>query len=282
MYGRAMGRAHEKTAAFEEGYWFWYDEAQKWKQYEENRASENYARTGGGAWAQTKAFAIDLPMALNDPAEQAQGVANAANGITNVLTDIANPIIQTSPLGQVASLLGYKIPLIPKGDWSRGAFAVEYDNFASHDLSVKSGEVAGSAFLAAAPIPVIGVGGQAARTPLALPLAPESQGVFQLTARFENVPPKLWAKFPAGVPRPTGQIDLLNGKPYDAARLAADRINRSLSSGLGLNKAGYQIHEIVPVKFGGSPTALSNKVGLIRTLHQEVTTWFGRLQRLIE
>jgi filamentous hemagglutinin len=92
----------------------------------------------------------------------------------------------------------------------------------------------------------------------------------------------MWADFPAGVPRPTGPINLLEGEAYDAARLAANRVNRSLSRGFGLNQADYQIHQIVPVKFGGSPTALSNKVGLLDTLHSQVTTWFGRLQRLIE
>jgi len=51
---------------------------------------------------------------------------------------------------------------------------------------------------------------------------------------------------------------------------------------IGTGPAGYQIHEVVPVKFGGSPTDLLNKQGLPAPLHYKATTWFGRLQRLIE
>jgi hypothetical protein len=127
---------------------------------------------------------------------------------------------------------------------------------------------------------VIGVRGAPTRIPLQL--APESQGVFTLTARFENVPARMWADFPAGVPRPTGPINLLRGSVYDSARVAANRVNRPLSRGFGLNEAGYQVHEIVPVKFGGSATDLANKVGLPRSLHSQVTTWFAELQRLIQ
>jgi filamentous hemagglutinin len=96
------------------------------------------------------------------------------------------------------------------------------------------------------------------------------------------VPARIWADFPAGVPRPTGPINLQYGAAYDAAVAAKKAANQPLSRGFGLGPNGYDVHEIVPVKFGGSPTALSNKVGLPRGLHQQVSTWFGRLQRLIE
>ena len=92
----------------------------------------------------------------------------------------------------------------------------------------------------------------------------------------------MWADFSAGVPRPTGPINLLEGDAYAAARQSANQANRSLSQGFGLNQAGYQVHEVVPIKFGGSPTSLFNKVGLPRMMHAQVTTWFARLQRLIQ
>jgi RHS repeat-associated protein len=123
---------------------------------------------------------------------------------------------------------------------------------------------------------------RAADGTLSLQLAPESQGVFNLTARFENVPPSMWGTFPAGVPRPTGPINLLTGDAYTAARQAANAANRPLSQGFGLGPADFQIHEIVPVKFGGSPTALSNKVGVYAPVHRQVSAWFNRLQRLME
>lgn len=92
----------------------------------------------------------------------------------------------------------------------------------------------------------------------------------------------MWNSFPAGVPRPTGPINLLDGDAYAAARQAANRANRPLSQGFGLNEARYQVHEIDPIKFGGSPTDLVNKVGLPRSLHSQVTAWFARLQQLIQ
>lgn len=117
---------------------------------------------------------------------------------------------------------------------------------------------------------------------ISLQLAPESQGVFNLTTRFENVPPSIWETFPEVAPQPTGPINLIYGAEYDAAVAAKTAANRPLSRGFGLGPAGYDVHEIVPVKFGGSPTDLANKVGLPRPLHYEVTAWFKRLQRLIE
>ncbi len=116
-----------------------------------------------------------------------------------------------------------------------------------------------------------------------LELAPESQRLHQLQARFENIPASIWADFPAGVPRPSGPINLIDGAAYDAALAAANKINGTLSRGFGLGPAKYDVHEIVPVKFGGSPTDLANKVGLPRSIHRsEVSPWFNRLQRLLE
>ena len=116
----------------------------------------------------------------------------------------------------------------------------------------------------------------------ALPLAPESQGSFQITPSFVNIPETFFNQFPDGVPRPTGPINLLDGNAYIAARQAANQENRTLSTGFGLGPANYEIHEIVPVKFGGSPTALSNKVALVDTIHAQATTFFNRLQRILQ
>ncbi len=42
------------------------------------------------------------------------------------------------------------------------------------------------------------------------------------------------------------------------------------------------IHEIHPVKFGGSPTDPANKILLPRTTHSPYTTWWGRVQNKLE
>ena len=86
--------------------------------------------------------------------------------------------------------------------------------------------------------------------------------------------------------RPTGEINLLEGTVYKTARADAKNINQSLRAFdaryYGGILRGKQIHEIIPVKFGGSPTDLANKIPLPTAVHRQVNTWFKALQRLIE
>jgi hypothetical protein len=91
-------------------------------------------------------------------------------------------------------------------------------------------------------------------------------------------------KFPQPdvVPYPSGEINPRTGAAYKSARQLADRINQTLRRAFGAGQAGQDIHEINPVKLGGSPTDLANKVGLPRPLHRQVTAWFRQLQDLIE
>jgi toxin YxiD len=44
---------------------------------------------------------------------------------------------------------------------------------------------------------------------------------------------------------------------------------------------GLHLHEIHPVKFGGSPTDLANKVALTQAEHIPYRTWWGQLQRTL-
>jgi hypothetical protein len=93
-----------------------------------------------------------------------------------------------------------------------------------------------------------------------------------------------WSAYPAGVPRPPAGTTyrLLTGADYTAARRLADNANALLRR-QGLVPAGYQVHEIVPVKFGGSPTDPANKVYLPITTHQtQVSPWWYRVQRAVE
>ena len=51
----------------------------------------------------------------------------------------------------------------------------------------------------------------------------------------------------------------------------------------GVVPEGHEIHEIIPVKYGGSPTDSANKAYLPRGVHRsEVTPWWNRLQRDLE
>lgn len=89
-----------------------------------------------------------------------------------------------------------------------------------------------------------------------------------------------WAGYPAGLPKPQGPFRLLEGAEYDAARSAANAANSSIRREQGLVGEAVDIHEIQPVKFGGSATDPANKVVLPRDVHrQQVTPWWNQLMR---
>ena len=71
-----------------------------------------------------------------------------------------------------------------------------------------------------------------------------------------------WNSYPMGGIRPTGPVRILEGAEYTAARNAANLANRAIHrANPGLR--GFQIHEIQPVKFGGSPIDFLNKIILM-------------------
>jgi hypothetical protein len=100
------------------------------------------------------------------------------------------------------------------------------------------------------------------------------KGEFSLTEKaFENYPKGKAAK-------PKGPFRILEGDEYAAARAEADAANRSIHAKNPMLK-GKQIHEVHPVKFGGSPTDPKNKIALSPTEHQQYTTFWRRLLRLL-
>lgn len=82
---------------------------------------------------------------------------------------------------------------------------------------------------------------------------------------------------------PEGPFRLLDDAEYASAHRSADVINNSLRDQYGLRGSGLDIHEVHPVKFGGSPTDLGNKVLLEQEYHRQVVTpWWNQLQRELE
>jgi len=71
---------------------------------------------------------------------------------------------------------------------------------------------------------------------------------------------------------------MLEGAEYQSARKSADAANAAIHRA-NPNISPAQIHEIKPVKFGGSPTNPSNKITLSRQVHEAVTAWWRKLQR---
>jgi RHS repeat-associated protein len=89
-----------------------------------------------------------------------------------------------------------------------------------------------------------------------------------------------WAGYPQGGARPTGPFRLLEGAEYLAARRLANKTNAAIHKANPWLK-GLQIHEIQPVKFGGSPTNMSNKVFLEPGQHSQYTNFWNALMNNI-
>jgi RHS repeat-associated protein len=76
-----------------------------------------------------------------------------------------------------------------------------------------------------------------------------------------------WSGYPEGMARPNGPVRILTGDEYVTARGLADETNAKIRAANGLEGSGFHIHELKPVKFGGSPTDVSNKVLLPAAEH---------------
>ena len=87
-----------------------------------------------------------------------------------------------------------------------------------------------------------------------------------------------WKGSPSSIPKPAGPFRLLEGAEYSAARAEANAANRAMHAA-DESLGGWQLHEIQPVKFGGSPTDIANKMPLPAGAHSEVTTWWNTLMR---
>ncbi len=83
-----------------------------------------------------------------------------------------------------------------------------------------------------------------------------------------------WTGYPGGIPKPRGPFRLIEGDEYETARNAANAANRALSREMDFKNKFIDIHEITPVKFGGSPTNITNKIFIDRAFHQQQVTPF--------
>jgi hypothetical protein len=87
-----------------------------------------------------------------------------------------------------------------------------------------------------------------------------------------------WRGYPANLPKPKGPFRLLEGKEYTTARGSANNANRAYRNASPESVAGKEVHEIQPVKFGGSPTGPANKLPLTAAEHGSVSGWWRKLQ----
>ena len=90
-----------------------------------------------------------------------------------------------------------------------------------------------------------------------------------------------WDEYPENGPRPDGKLKLIDGDEYSEARDMANKANRRYHRQNPSCK-GQDIHEVHPVKFGGSPTNTSNKIPLPRSEHSEYTNFWNKIQSIAE
>lgn len=81
-----------------------------------------------------------------------------------------------------------------------------------------------------------------------------------------------WSDYLDGLPHPEGPFNVLEGNDYATARKEANKANAKLHRLYAYLK-GLQIHEVLPVKFGGSPTDIDNKVALTAEQHSKFTVF---------
>ena len=131
-------------------------------------------------------------------------------------------------------------------------------------------------FMATAPLAAIeAIGEISAAAEEGRTIAQFPQGSFSITEYG-------WQGYPAGIPKPAGPFRLIEGEEYNEARSTANISNNQIRVQQGLQGQPVDVHEIHPVKFGGSATDPANKIPLDRTIHrQQVTPWWNKLMRII-
>ena len=94
---------------------------------------------------------------------------------------------------------------------------------------------------------------------------------------------KDWSDYPddyVPVPDKNKVWTFLEGDEYNSARNSANTFNRNMRSAdpyYANNR--LEIHEIEPVKMGGSPTDINNKTAIQSQVHRRyVTPWWNKIQ----
>ncbi len=86
-----------------------------------------------------------------------------------------------------------------------------------------------------------------------------------------------WNGYP-DAPKPDGPFRILEGTEYTDSRNLANKTNANIHRNRPDLK-GTQIHEMHPVKFGGSPTDIDNKIALSPKEHAKYTAFWNKVLR---
>ncbi len=89
-----------------------------------------------------------------------------------------------------------------------------------------------------------------------------------------------WSDYPDQLVHPDGPFNILEGDEYIKARKEANKVNARLHR-LYTHLKGLQIHEVLPIKFGGSASDIDNKVALTPKQHSAFTVFWNRILKEI-
>ena len=95
---------------------------------------------------------------------------------------------------------------------------------------------------------------------------------------------KDWSDYPddyVPVPDQNKVWTFLEGDEYNSARDSANIFNRNMrAADPYYANNGLEIHEIEPVKMGGSPTDINNKTAIQSQVHRRyVTPWWSKIKK---
>jgi hypothetical protein len=198
-----------------------------------------------------------LGNAVMHPVDTANQLANDVSKLAGTLKDSATKYVDTHSVNEIAEdLLRVGVGALAEAGIGKAVGAAGTVASKSLGLADEAAAVAGAMR-------------KADKVGDALP-APE--GSFSSFSIID------WSGYPEALPKPSGPFRLLEGAEYDAARKAANSANKGLHRA-DASLRGLEIHEIQPVKFGGSPTAAANKIPLAHSQHVDVTNWWKQLQR---
>ena len=98
---------------------------------------------------------------------------------------------------------------------------------------------------------------------------------------------KDWSKYPddyVPLPNKNKEWRLLEGDEYELARRQANEANKNIRNGDNYYSDNrLEIHEIEPVKFGGSPIDLDNKTAIQGRVHRKyVTPWWNKIRNEVK
>lgn len=80
--------------------------------------------------------------------------------------------------------------------------------------------------------------------------------------------------------KPSGPFRIIEGEEYRSSRSIANKANDKIRRTKGLRGVSVDIHEVHPIKFGGSPSDQKNKVVLDRAFHRKnVTPWWNKVMQ---